>query len=229
MGGVVIIATQDPEQLRPVSGLPSLLSPCMMTCFRFIQLTKSVRASGDPALQRIQDISRMLVSEYEENPSLISEFRQLLSDNCTFVDTWDDPIITSSILRVFGKHAAVRIAETKLLAQLEASNQQMQCSIARDYQLSLQSHSTWATASARTTTFLNRNVKEMEVVHFYQNAVYELTYNEKGLFSQSQVAVLARMPTMDDLHNHRDIELYARAAGGRVGVAKTSESLSLPS
>ena len=213
MGGVIIIATQDPEQLRPVSGLPSLLSPCMMTCFRFIQLTKSVRASGDPALQRIQDISRMLVSEYEENPSLISEFRQLLSDNCTFVDTWDDPIITSSMLRVFGKHAAVRIAERKLLAQLEASNQQVQRSVARDYQLSLQSHSTWATASARTTTFLNRNVKEMEVVHFYQNAVYELTYNEKGLFSQSQVAVLARMPTMDDLRNHRDIELYLAPEG----------------
>lgn len=75
MGGVLIISTMDPQQLRPVNGLPAMLSPFMITCFKFVQLVHSVRASDDVNFQHLQDISRMLVTAYKEkNPCLVNEF-----------------------------------------------------------------------------------------------------------------------------------------------------------
>jgi predicted ATPase len=64
MGGVLFIGTIDQLQLRPIKGHPFLLSPFVLTCFRFSVLTKSVRAADDLYLQRIEDISQMLTHEY---------------------------------------------------------------------------------------------------------------------------------------------------------------------
>jgi hypothetical protein len=61
-GGVLVIATIDPLQLRPIRGRPFLVSPFVLTCFRFSLLKHSVRAADDLFFQRMQDISRMLKS-----------------------------------------------------------------------------------------------------------------------------------------------------------------------
>jgi DNA replication protein DnaC len=34
MGGVLLISTMDPQQLRPMNGLPAMLSPFIITCFK---------------------------------------------------------------------------------------------------------------------------------------------------------------------------------------------------
>jgi len=64
-GGVLVIGTIDPVQLKPIKGRPFLLSPFVLSCFGFNLLTHSVRAADDLFLQRIQDISRfpMMVTE----------------------------------------------------------------------------------------------------------------------------------------------------------------------
>ena len=66
MGGVIIICTIDHTQLQPVEGRPFLTSSHVITCFKMMKLTTSVRAAGDENLQRIQEIARMHYSEYEK-------------------------------------------------------------------------------------------------------------------------------------------------------------------
>jgi hypothetical protein len=60
-GGVLVFVTLDWKQLKPVSGLPAMLSPLMITSFTFLHLGHSVRARGDPNLQRIQKIHRWIL------------------------------------------------------------------------------------------------------------------------------------------------------------------------
>ena len=68
-----------------------------------VKLKTSVRAAGDPDFQRIQEIARMHYSKYVSNPDLITEFKTLLSNTCTFVPSWTSPEITPSTYRLYGK------------------------------------------------------------------------------------------------------------------------------
>jgi hypothetical protein len=79
--------------------------------------------------------------------------------------------------------------------------------------MSTLSHSGWTEASADTTQFLNHNVKEVERIHFFEGAVYEMTFNDRDKFSQSQIAVLAAMPTAEDIRQFRDIKVMVAPAG----------------
>ena len=95
-GGVLVIGTIDPVQLKPIKGRPFLLSPFVLSCFGFNLLTHSVRAADDLFLQRIQDISRMLTHLY--TPEILEEMKELVLRHCTFVDSWSDPHITDTML-----------------------------------------------------------------------------------------------------------------------------------
>jgi hypothetical protein len=63
MGGVLLISTMDNMQLAPVDGRPPLTSPYIITSFSFFKLYHSVRASQDPILQQIQDITPLPPSQ----------------------------------------------------------------------------------------------------------------------------------------------------------------------
>ena len=100
MGGLLIISTQDHKQLQPVSGRPLLISAHILSCFCFILLKESVRAAGDPALQRIQNIVQMHPKAYKDNNELLTELIELIKDNCTFVDSWNSPEICLGVFRL---------------------------------------------------------------------------------------------------------------------------------
>ena len=91
----------DHKQFPPIYGNPFLTSPMVLSCFEFVCLTDSVRASGDLRLQRIQQIARMNPVIYEDNPTLIQEFKDLLFETCTFVDNWNDDSITPTKYRLY--------------------------------------------------------------------------------------------------------------------------------
>jgi hypothetical protein len=56
-GGTIIVTSMDVQQLKPIHGLPPLLCPVLISSFLYHEFLVSVRASQDPALQRIQQIS----------------------------------------------------------------------------------------------------------------------------------------------------------------------------
>jgi hypothetical protein len=119
-GGILVFATMDWKQLKPISGLPAMLSPLMITSFTFLDLGHSVRARGDPNLQQIQKNSRMDSPNY--TPEIIDEFKQLLCTSCTFVSDWDHPILEQSVIWFFGLHDAVKHAEATMLQRIKDSN-----------------------------------------------------------------------------------------------------------
>ena len=76
-GGLLIIATMDHRQLAPVSGHPFLVASDILTCFEFVRLNYSIRASGDPEFQRLQFLSRLHPTKYTNE--ILNEFEELLS------------------------------------------------------------------------------------------------------------------------------------------------------
>ena len=141
----------------------------------------------------------------ELTPSVIAEFKSLIERHCTFVSDWNDPRITQSTLRVFGKKAATEHAERQLLRSMSSlygsTNVLKRASIDQEST----PEGMWNPASALTSRELSREVKEPAELYFYPNAVYEITFNQNETFSQSQLAIL--LP--EDLPTTADIEAFA--------------------
>jgi len=210
MGGLLLVCTMDALQLRPVTGRPALLSPHMLTCFTLHELHHSVRASRDPVLREIQSYTRKHPAELTESD--IRRFRQLIEQNCTFVPTWDDPRLSPNMLRVFGKKAAAREAERRLLVQARAIYCHMLLRQAVDEESTAEGN--WIPATDRTSSTLSRKIKEPSVLYFFPNAHYEITFNDRdGRFSQSQLAILLDMPSDQQLRNFEPVKLLVAPEG----------------
>lgn len=210
MGGVYIIATMDNMQLPPVNGRPPLLSPHMLSSFTFKLLTCSVRASQDESLQEIQKITRMNYNELQ--PMHLERFEYLIKENCSFVNDFNNPIITTDKLRIFGKRRAKVIAEETLLAlkRKEYNGTLIECK-AEDFESTLESQ--WDVASSTTSRVLSQRVKEPSLLCFYPHAIYEITFNNGSSFSQGQIAILAKMPTADEVKNFSPVTIYVAPDG----------------
>ena len=210
-GGVLLIATIDPLQLKPIRGRPFLVSPFVLTCFRFSLLKHSVRAADDLSFQRMQDISRLLSHTY--TLEILAEMAELLETHCTFVDSWSDPCITNTMLRCFGRNAAIRQEEIRFMNEIVASGMRVLYREADDFELSTLSHSFWQPATPMVVKALTKEVREPKVLPFYDMAVYEITYNKPNHFSHSQIAVLAEMPTSEVIQSFGDIKVLLAPVG----------------
>ena len=226
LGGVFVISTIDHKQLPPIKGKPFLTSPHVLSCFDAYILKKSVRANNDKDLVRIQEISRMNPKHYIEKPDLLIEFKNLLSKTCTFVPTWDSPIITPNVHRVYGKKKPAKEASEDYLTTVKGKlkNEQYLEVESLDVQLSYNSHEEWQTASDGTRAFLDHILKEPRVLLFFIGGKYTFTYNEEGKFSQSQLGLLLEMPEFDDVKNFRKIPMLVAPPGIKDFIFETSKS-----
>ena len=103
MGGILLFATIDILQLKPIHGRPPLLSSFMITSHVFVRLQESVRAADDVDFQKIQKLTRIFPTDYTDEDK--TTFRSLIKNNCTFVDSIDDPEIPKNATFCFGKKA----------------------------------------------------------------------------------------------------------------------------
>jgi hypothetical protein len=147
-------------------------------------------------------------------PEIIDEFKQLLCTSCTFVSDWDSPILEQSAIRVFGLHDAVKHAEATMLQRIKDSNVAVLSCSARVKQMSVTAHSDWGSASDAIRRQLDKKCKELRVLHFYRNALNEMTNNDLALgFSQSQIAMLQKMPTLEEISSFSPVELLLVPSG----------------
>ena len=212
-GGVLLICTMDHRQLYPINGLPPMLSPNMITSFVFRRMKTSMRANGDNAFLRIQEISRMLPSELLGSKTLLPEFRHLVETTFTFVDSIDDTRIPVNAMFVFGRHQPGRDAETKMLNKIKRIHAQSLC-----YRKSVDEESTptgdWLCASNTTKKRLNCTCKEPQQLYFFPNARYEITFNDpKGKFSQAQLAILIEIPNKTTLDSFGPVSIFVAPPG----------------
>jgi hypothetical protein len=215
LGGVIIIGTIDHTQLQPVQGRPFLTSSHVISCFKMTMLSTSVRASNDPNFQRIQEIARMHYQKYTENPSLLDEFKDLLSATCTFVPNWSSTEITPSTYRLYSKKFPAKEATRQFVSAVTQSIEQMNLrkKNADDVQKSRYSHGEWGQATDDTKCILDQKLKEPRTLLFFRGAVYEFTYNNDEKYSQGQMALLFDLPSQDIIDRNKKIKILAAPPG----------------
>ena len=83
--------------------------------------------------------------EYEENPSLLDEFKNLLSETCTFFDSWSSPVITPSTNMLYGRRSPANDVTNQFMSVVRKSI--ASCDLMErhsdDVEKSRYSHSEW--------------------------------------------------------------------------------------
>ena len=62
----------------------------------------------------------------------------------------------------------------------------------------------------RTIEQLDNICKEPKELLFFKGGVYECTYNQRGKFSHTQLAILLDLPNTEDVRLFKDIIFYVR-------------------
>ena len=220
MGGILVIATIDQVQLRPIKGLPFLLSPYVLTCFSMGILKHYVRCSTCWVLKELNRIARMFTHDQAEWDKELQKFAKLIAKYCTFVESWDNPIITDEVLRVLPKKDQVMDATLHFLEQKEKciagkGGKYYKC-MAADTMLAMESHGDWIKANKNISKMLDHDSKEPAVLHFFEGAVYEFTCNVPGRFMTTQIGVILDMPDEDTIKKFGDIKIWVAPAGTKV-------------
>jgi hypothetical protein len=215
LGGLMIIATMDHTQIQPINAKPFLTSSHIITCFRMVNLSTSVRSSGDATNQRIQEICRYNHATLQQNPALVNEFLRLVSYNCTFVDSWTHDAITPSTYRLYGKRVPAKEASKNFTDRVRRSvtPDSLRERKAEDVEKSRYSHSEWSNACNQTTSSLEQKLKEPTNLLFFRGALYEFTYNKEGKFSQSDTALLFDLPSQDYINDWKNIPVLLSPPG----------------
>jgi hypothetical protein len=90
------------------------MSSHVLSCFKFSVLDHSVRASQDSYLERTVNIAHMHPDMYTGD--IIEEFEWLLSNKFTHVDSWNDPLITPDVYRIFSKKLPAKESVEKYIS-----------------------------------------------------------------------------------------------------------------
>ena len=210
LGGVLKFSTMDIRQLPPFDGKPFLLSPYILTSYKICKLVHSVRARNDPILQRLNDIARKTNFTEEE----LDEFESIIQNHCQHVDSWNSDKISPFMIRIFGKKSATKKSEKEYIEHIK--QQYPNEYVSRkciDLQTTSSEHGNWTEAAPKTSRQLSRHIKELEELYLYPKAPVEFTHNRTGYWSQSQLGIVMRVPSQDDLDNWRSISVYVSPAG----------------
>ena len=181
-GGILIIANGDCCQLPNVSGTDIFQSTSLIFTFHFHFLHHFVRMHDEKG----QEVLKLL----EERPvpqQSIDRICDLLSENCTFHNSWRE-VDSRKIMKVFGKKRAERQALADHKKMIESSGRVSAVSEAKDEMCLDKSH-IWRTADIEATKFLNKHSREPENLLLYDKAVLRLTRNLESS-SQGDLFVL---------------------------------------
>ena len=211
-GGIVVLATMDVKQLKPINGLPPVMMPSMLSTFLFHQFLVPLRTT-DSVLQRIQEITRLDARELDK-AEIKREFIRLISDNCVFVESLADPAIPANATYCFPRHAPCYVAEQQVLERLRSQHQgAWRCKTATDWE-ETQLAAYPVPASAVTSKALNTEGKTPQVLFFFPGAAYEVTFNDpSGTFYQSQICIMTNIPSQETIDAFEQVELLRAPSG----------------
>lgn len=97
-GGVLVIATGDQEQLRPIEGVSFFSSTFMAVSFRVVVLKHLVRSQND---NQLQEAIRILRDHELCAKDKMAVLGPIITDNCEFHESWDS--IPEKVLRIVGE------------------------------------------------------------------------------------------------------------------------------
>lgn len=211
-GGLLILSTMDNLQIDPPTGKHPLLSSLFISTFNFFRLQECVRAADDANWRRVQEITRLALPDLTKD--IEEEFVNLLVTCCSWVENDTDPTIPPNALFVYGKNEPIRQQEQKLFSKLQSDTTiNYLVSKAQDHERSIEGM--MIQASQATSEALNKKVKEPQELFFFEKGRYQITANEKNKYSNSQLAVLFKMPTQDQIDKKLPIEMLLSPPGSR--------------
>ena len=213
-GGCIILSTMDVLQLQPIDGLPPVMSPLMFCNFVFLRLERSMRATNDLVHQEIQALTRLSSHEYNKRQTA-ERLKELLINNCRFVEAVDSPEIPLNAIFVFATHDACCKARKRVLNRMRAKyGSRFITRESEDWEQSL-TQSLPVTATQSTKCALDKKAKEVARLDFFPYAQYDITFNcPKGDFFQSQMAILLdELPSTNDLIQWKPIKVMIAPSG----------------
>lgn len=206
-GNKLIFATYDPTQLQPIQGRPFLVSPNIIPCYKVVPIKHSVRAQNHD-FYRLQQIARMDYKELRDNPHLIDEF-ETLCEGFTFVESFSAEEITPDTFRIYARNVPAKESVKDFVASVRrnfARSDRRECK-SIDLQKLRYSHEDWCTATPAMSTYLDKCVKEQEVLCFHKGAIFQCTHNKDGVYSRSQLALCYDLPDQSDLDQFKKIKI----------------------
>ena len=206
-GGIANIGTFDVNQIHSMKGHPLIMSGLIIPSFAIINLQHFVRSQSDQNLQKLILLSRLLDFKKDEEQEFIKIFTQC----CTFVSSWDDPIITDQTTRVIGTHHGCDIVLRFFIWRLQQRNPNITITttLADDEECSSSNLDEWRIASESTVSNLNRSndIYEPEVLQFYPNALFQMTTIEAKKWNTKQLTLAIDVPSQKDLNDHVPIKM----------------------
>ena len=223
LGGILLVPTMDAMQLYPVKGIHPLLSSHTITCLMFLRLEHSMRAAKDAQLCRIQKITRMFPRQLI-NPLVKHEFVDLVSKTFTFVDDFHSDAIPRNATYVFGKKEPGRRLQSQQVQRIKSSHAH-ETSKCVDEQSTRESG--WSPATGFTKRMLSRFSKEPAELLLHKGGIYQVTFNARGKFSQSQLAILMDLPSKNVVREHKPFKIWVAPPGSKTVPAEgvTKEEL----
>lgn len=211
-GGMMVFKTMDVQQLPPIRGHPSLISSLVLTTFHLTLLKEYVRSRTDEALQRIITLIRTLqpLTNFEK-----VEFINLICSHCTFVDSWNNPIITPDTIRILGTRKGVQTAETAYYKKIQDQGHLIVTRKSEDFENLKTSHGTWKPASNKVIELLNKLVREPEELKLHRGLIVEITFNNGTLWSNGQIGVIIDLPDQTVLQNWKPFPILLAPPGIR--------------
>ncbi|KAL7539846.1 hypothetical protein ACHAXR_009663, partial [Thalassiosira sp. AJA248-18] len=214
-GGVLVFGTMDHAQIGAIHGWPFLLSSHILTDFKLVRLTKSVRAAQDPTYQRIQDLTRMSPRLLQSDPVYETEFKNLIEHNFQFVPTWDS--VPPDVTRMYPKRMPAAEASHEYVEScqknFERDGTPFSFSVAKDLERVVDTNGEFVTATSPVIkSAINRAMKEPRKLLFWKGAVYHATINGEG-YNQSQILVMLDVPTNEDIELKKPLKLFASPGG----------------
>lgn len=216
LGGVLVISTLDHTQIQSIDSRPFLTSSNLIPCFKMVALKLSVRAAADPFHFRIQQIARFNNKKLDNHPELIDEFLDLCSAHFTFYESWDDPRIPPSTMRLYSKKVPAKEAAIQFADRVRRhfDVEVLRERIADDVEKSKFSQMDWNQASDLTSNILDQKLKEPRSLLFFRGAIFTCTFNEKNYtFLQSQMCFIYDIPEQRQLDNWEKIKVLVAPPG----------------
>ena len=160
----------------------------MLTNYNFFYFAEYVRTSPGPLRQLLEILDKTHIDSDD-----INTLCDLINDNCSFSNDWDDSISNTDI-----KIVSTRFAETAALNRhlvgVALTDTPFVKMSARDEE-SVSGSSVWKQTSRQATDHLSYKCLEPEELILYTGAVMRVTANIKAIgVAQGTLAVLLHLP-----------------------------------
>jgi predicted GIY-YIG superfamily endonuclease len=181
-----------------------------------VKLSNSVRTNVAESFE-MQTIARMdqeeLIKSQGSDNDLVQRFINLASENFSFVDSWDDNLITSSTFRAYSKKVPVAEASRLYVSKVRQEFRHLPAGNLRErkcydtFKMN-NSRTAFREATSDISRIISQKCKVPETLLFFKGAVFECTFNcPKDSFLNADPVFMFNIPSATDLEDWKKIKV----------------------